>query len=251
MNTPVEVAIAFEDVSKSFGSEKVLDQLTFDVRQGTAFGILGRSGTGKSVILKHMIGLMKPDQGKIYIEGQNIVEINRQGLAQVRQRIGFLFQNSALFDSISVAENVAFPLRRHKKWEEGRIRHQVDQCLAQVGLEKDGEKMPASLSGGMKKRAGLARALSMEPDILLVDEPSSGLDPLTSEEIDKLLTRLRTDQNVTLVFVTHNIVSARNIGDELMVLEEGRIAAQGSPDDLEKSDHPIVRKFMQFEGVGN
>lgn len=251
MNTPEDVAIAFENVSKSFGSQKVLDQLTFEVQAGTAFGILGRSGTGKSVILKHMIGLIKPDQGKIFVEGRNIVDLDRYGLAEVRQKIGFLFQNSALFDSISVAENVAFPLRRHKKWEEDRIREQVKQCLASVGLENDGEKMPASLSGGMKKRAGLARALAMDPDILLVDEPSSGLDPVTSEEIDNLLKRLKSDQSVTLVFVTHNIVSARSIGDELMFLERGKIVARGSPDQLEQSDHPLVRKFMHFEGVGN
>src|SRR5690606_35538233 len=251
MNTPEDVAIAFENVSKSFGSQKVLAQLTFEVQAGTAFGILGRSGTGKSVILKHMIGRIKPDQGKIFVEGRNIVDLDRYGLAEVRQKIGFLFQNSALFDSISVAENVAFPLRRHKKWEEVRIREQVKQCLASVGLENDGEKMPASLSGGMKKRAGLARALAMDPDILLVDEPSSGLDPVPSGEVDNLLKRLKSDQRVTLVFVTHNIVSARNIGDELMFLERGKIVARGSPDQLEQSDHPLVRKFMHFEGVGN
>lgn len=251
MNTPVEAVIEFEGVSKSFGSEKVLDNLTFDVQKGTAFGILGRSGTGKSVILKHMIGLIKPDEGRIDIEGRNIVDMNRQELAGVRQRIGFLFQNSALFDSISVAENVAFPLRRHKKWSDERLHEQVKNSLAHVGLEKDGGKMPASLSGGMKKRAGLARALAMDPDILLVDEPSSGLDPVTSEEIDNLLRRLKSDQNVTLVFVTHNMVSARNIGDELMFLEGGKIVARGSPDSLEQSDHPLVQKFMQFEGVGN
>jgi phospholipid/cholesterol/gamma-HCH transport system ATP-binding protein len=163
--------------------------------------------------------------------------------------MGFLFQNAALFDSITVGENVAFPLRRHTDWPESKIREVAKARLADVGLENDFDKMPADLSGGMRKRAGLARAMALDPDILLVDEPSAGLDPITSGEIDKLLVKLK-EKGTTLVVVTHNIPSARRIGDQLALLHEGRVIARGPAEELDRSDEPLVRAFMRSEGAG-
>jgi phospholipid/cholesterol/gamma-HCH transport system ATP-binding protein len=244
-----DVVIRFDNVSKSFGSLKVLDGVSFEIRRGTAFCILGRSGTGKSVTLRHLIGLIKPDSGNIFVEGKEISNLSSRELSQVRMKMGFLFQYSALFDSISVGENVAFPLRRHTRLPEDEIRKRASDLLARVGLEGVYEKWPSDISGGMRKRAGLARAMALNPPILLVDEPSSGLDPVTSAEIDELLHDLKTREGTTLVVVTHNIPSARRIGDTLALLHQGRILAQGSAADLENSPHPLVRDFMQFEGA--
>lgn len=245
MNPPIRL----EHVSKSFGALKVLDDVTIDVQEGTAFCLLGRSGTGKSVTLKHIVGLLRPDKGRVMVQGKDVGQLKPKELAEVRRGMGFLFQNSALFDSISVGENVAFPLRRHTDWPDARIREVARAKLADVGLDKDFDKMPADLSGGMKKRAGLARAMALEPKILLVDEPSAGLDPITSDEIDTLLRDLKK-QGTTLVVVTHNIPSARHIGDELAFLHEGRVIAQGTAEELEKSEHELVRTFMRSEGAG-
>jgi phospholipid/cholesterol/gamma-HCH transport system ATP-binding protein len=244
-----DVVIRFDNVSKSFGSLKVLDGVSFEIRRGTAFCILGRSGTGKSVTLRHLIGLIKPDSGRIFVEGQEISGLNSRQLSRIRMKMGFLFQYSALFDSISVGENVAFPLRRHTRLSEDEIRRRASDLLARVGLEGVYDKWPADISGGMRKRAGLARAMALDPPILLVDEPSSGLDPVTSAEIDELLHDLKTREGTTLVVVTHNIPSARRIGDTLALLHQGRILAQGSAAELENSPHPLVRNFMHFEGA--
>ena len=243
-------AIYLEHVSKSFGNGKVLDDVTFTVRKGSAFCILGRSGTGKSVTLKQIMGLMKPDTGRIFVEGEEITVLSSRELSRVRKRMGFLFQNAALFDSLTVGENVAFPLRRHTKESDEEIRERVSRKLAEVGLEKEYDKMPGDLSGGMKKRAGLARALAMDPSILLVDEPSAGLDPITSAEIDNLLLDLKSMESVTVVVVTHNIPSARRIADEMVVLHEGRIIAQGTVQELDQNQHPIVQAFLQSKEGG-
>ena len=243
-------AVRLEHVTKSFGSRNVLDDVSFDVPSGKGFVILGRSGTGKSVTLRHIIGLVRPDQGRVVVCGKEISAIDGTELAAVRKDIGFLFQNAALFDSITVGENVAFPLRRHTKLSDREIRERVREKLEAVGLEKEYDKMPADLSGGMKKRAGLARAMALDPRLLLVDEPSAGLDPITTEEIDNLLLGLKEHGNTTLVVVTHNIPSARKIGDELVMLHEGRIAARGTPDELEASQDPFVRAFMASTHAG-
>lgn len=242
-------AIRLEGVSKSFEHLKVLDDITLDVPQGTAFCLLGRSGTGKSVTLKHIIGLMKPDRGRVFVHGKDVTALNRRDLAAVRRGMGFLFQNAALFDSITVGENVAFPLRRHTDWPEEKILEVAKAKLADVGLADDFNKMPSDLSGGMKKRAGLARAMALDPDILLVDEPSAGLDPITSGEIDDLLVGLKK-KGTTLVIVTHNIPSARHVADELAMLHEGRVIARGTADELDQSDNALVRTFMRSEGAG-
>jgi len=244
-----ELPIRLEHVTKTFGRRTVLDDVTLEVRKGTAFCLLGRSGTGKSVTLKHIIGLMRPDRGRVLVHGRDVSRLSRPELSDARRSIGFLFQNAALFDSITVGENVAFPLRRHTTWPTDRIRDVARARLADVGLEGDFDKMPADLSGGMKKRAGLARAMALDPDILLVDEPSAGLDPITAGEIDALLVRLKR-AGTTLVVVTHNIPSTRHLGDELAFLHDGRIIARGTADELEQSEHGMVRTFMRSEGAG-
>lgn len=224
--------------------------MSLSVDAGRSVCILGRSGTGKSVTLKHIVGLIHPDAGRVLVEGQDMARLSAREISQVRQRIGFLFQNAALFDSISVGENVAFPIRRHTNRPDAEIRARAEWLLAQVGLEGEYEKMPADLSGGMRKRAGLARALALEPAILLADEPSAGLDPVTAHEIDTLLVELKRRSDTTLVVVTHNIPSARTIADELVFLHEGRIIARGTPAALDGSDVPLVRQFMASEGSG-
>jgi len=242
-------AIKLEHVTKTFDDHKVLDDVSIDVEDGSAFCLLGRSGTGKSVTLKHIIGLLRPDTGHVFVRGKDVAALRGRELSDVRRSMGFLFQNAALFDSITVGENVAFPLRRHTDWPDSKIREVARAKLAEVGLEDDYDKMPGELSGGMRKRAGLARAMALDPDILLVDEPSAGLDPITAREIDDLLVE-RKKQGTTLVVVTHNIPSARHIGDELAVLHEGRVIARGTAEELDKSDDEIVRAFMKSQGGG-
>ena len=243
-------AVRLDHVSKAFGSRTVLDDVSFDVKEGSGFVIIGRSGTGKSVTLRHIIGLVRPDAGRVYVKDQEISSLKGEPLSAVRKQMGFLFQGAALFDSISVGENVAFPLRRHTDLKEGEIRSRVKDKLTAVGLEKDYDKMPGNLSGGMRKRAGLARAMALDPSILLVDEPSAGLDPITTDEIDDLLLSLKREAGTTLVVVTHNIPSARKMGDDLVMLHEGRIAARGTPAELERSDDPLVRAFMASAHAG-
>ncbi|MGE0447722.1 MAG: ABC transporter ATP-binding protein [Vicinamibacterales bacterium] len=245
----MDAVIRLESVRKSFDGRQVLDDVSIDVAQGTAFCLLGRSGTGKSVTLKHIIGLMRPDSGRVLVHGQDVTGLNRRELGDARRRMGFLFQNAALFDSITVGENVAFPLRRHTDWPDRKIREVARQKLDDVGLADDFDTMPAQLSGGMKKRAGLARAMALDPDILLVDEPSSGLDPITADEIDDLLVALKR-RGTTLVLVTHNIPSARHVADQLAMLHEGRLIARGTAGDLDGSSEPLVRAFMRSEGAG-
>jgi phospholipid/cholesterol/gamma-HCH transport system ATP-binding protein len=241
--------VRLEHVTKSFGTRKVLDDVSLEVPAGRGFVILGRSGTGKSVMLKHIVALTRPDRGRVFVEDDEISTLEGPELSRVRRRIGFLFQNSALFDSISVGENVAFPMRRHTRWTDAEIRERASKKLESVGLGSEFDKMPAALSGGMRKRAGLARAMALDPKVLLVDEPSAGLDPITSDEIDELLAAEK-EQGTTLVVVTHNIPSARRLGDELMMLHEGRIIARGTAEELDGSSHEVVRAFMGSRHAG-
>ena len=243
-------AIEFRSVSKSFGSRVVLDDISFAIKAGTAFVLLGRSGTGKSVTLKMMCGLLRADAGTVAVDGQEIATLGPGELALARRHIGFLFQSAALFDSISVGENVAFPLRRHTRNSDDEIRQAAQKLLERVGLGKEYDSLPSDLSGGMRKRAGLARALAVEPSILLVDEPSAGLDPITSSEIDQLLLDIKASHGVTIAVVTHNIPSARRIADRLAFLDGGRLLAQGTAEELEQSEHSLVRDFMKSQQVG-
>jgi phospholipid/cholesterol/gamma-HCH transport system ATP-binding protein len=242
-------AVRFDHVSKAFGTQTILDDISFDVPAGRAFCLLGRSGTGKSVTLRHIVGLVRPDRGRVFVEDRDITGLAGRELASVRKHMGFLFQNAALFDSMSVGDNVAFPMRRHTDWSDGEIRARATQKLADVGLEQEFDKMPADLSGGMKKRAGLARAMALDPSILLVDEPSAGLDPITAGEIDDLLVKTK-QSGTTLVVVTHNIPSARVIGDEFGLLHAGRLLASGTIEALDASGEPMVQAFMRSHGGG-
>ena len=242
-------AVRFDHVSKAFGALKVLDDISFEIPTGQAFCLLGRSGTGKSVTLRHIVGLVQPDSGKVFVEERDITTLAGRELADVRKHMGFLFQNAALFDSMSVGDNVAFPMRRHTDWSDADIRERAKNKLADVGLEKDFDKMPGDLSGGMKKRAGLARAMALDPAILLVDEPSAGLDPITAGEIDELLVKTKQG-GTTLVVVTHNIPSARVIGDGFAVLQDGRMLASGTLEALDASEEPLVQAFMRAQGGG-
>src|SRR5687768_3459359 len=242
-------AVRFDHVSKAFGALTVLDDISFEIPEGRAFCLLGRSGTGKSVTLRHIVGLVRPDSGNVFVEDRDITTLAGRELAEVRKHMGFLFQNAALFDSMSVGENVAFPMRRHTDWPDAEIRERATKKLADVGLEKEFDKMPGDLSGGMKKRAGLARAMALDPPILLVDEPSAGLDPITAGEIDELLAE-RKKRGTTLVVVTHNIPSARVLGDAFAVLQDGRMLASGTLDALDASDEPLVQAFMRAQGGG-
>ena len=245
-----EPAIRFEGVTKAFGGRTVLDDLSLEVPAGTGFCLLGRSGTGKTVALKHIVGLVKPDRGRVLVHGRDVAALARPDLRTLRQHMGFLFQNAALFDSITVGENVAFPLRRHTDWPDRKIREVARARLADVGLADDYHKMPAELSGGMRKRAGLARAMALDPDILLVDEPSAGLDPITTDEIDELLVALKRT-GTTLVMVTHDIPSARHVADELGMLHDGRLVAHGTAQEMDRSEDALVRAFMRAPGCGS
>jgi phospholipid/cholesterol/gamma-HCH transport system ATP-binding protein len=241
--------VRFDRVSKRFGPLAVLDEVSFEIPTGSAFCLLGRSGTGKSVTLRHIVGLVTPDSGRVFVEERDLTTLTGRELGEVRKHMGFLFQNSALFDSMSVGENVAFPMRRHTRMTDGEIRERATNKLAGVGLETAYDKMPGDLSGGMKKRAGLARAMALDPAILLVDEPSAGLDPVTAKEIDELLVETKRG-GTTLVVVTHNIPSARVIGDDFAVLHEGRMLAHGTLQQLDASREPLVQAFMRSQGGG-
>jgi phospholipid/cholesterol/gamma-HCH transport system ATP-binding protein len=238
-------AIAFRDVSRAFEGRTVLNSVSFEVAAGDVVCLIGRSGMGKSVTLKLLIGLMKPDNGAIYVGNENIVDMEEDQLSKVRRRMGFLFQSAALFDSMSLYENLAVPLRRLLDTaSDGEIDAIVRKSLEDVGLGKDFEKMPGDLSGGMRKRAGLARALMLDPEILLVDEPSSGLDRVTEAEIDALLLRVRDKDNSTMVIVTHDIREARRLGGRVAVLNKGSLIAIGSIEELAANDNELVRALV-------
>jgi len=242
-------AVRFDHVSKAFGTRKVLDDMSFEIPKGQAFCLLGRSGTGKSVALRHIIGLVKADSGRVFVGDRDITTLRGRQLADVRKHMGVLFQNAALFDSMSVGDNVSFPMHRHTDWSDADIRERAMAKLSDVGLEEDFETMPGDLSGGMKKRAGLARAMALDPPILLVDEPSAGLDPITTREIDELLCKTKQG-GTTLVVVTHNIPSARVIGDRFAVLHLGRMLASGTIEALDANEEPLVQAFMRAQGGG-
>jgi phospholipid/cholesterol/gamma-HCH transport system ATP-binding protein len=237
--------IAFEQVEKGFDGKKILDKVSFTVAEGEALCILGRSGTGKSVTLKLMIGLLTADAGKVLVEGDDMAALDEAGLMRVRRKMGYLFQSAALFDSFNLNQNLCMPLHRlepNRSPEE--VKRAVEQALREVGLEKDGNKLPNALSGGMQKRAGLARALVLQPKILLVDEPASGLDRITASEIDDLLIKVKTERHTTMVIVTHDVHGARKIADKFAVLDKGRVLAFGTPAELDKSHDNLLQQFI-------
>ena len=241
--------IEVRELKKAFGSNPVLDGVNLRIDRGESVVIIGRSGGGKSVLLKHLIGLMQPDSGHVLIDGEDIVQMNERELLRVRLKFGMLFQGAALFDSLTVAENVAFAFRRDRSIPAEEIRCKVAEVLEVVDLPGTEDKKPAELSGGMRKRVGLARAIIYKPAIVLYDEPTTGLDPIVSDSIDQLILRVRDRLDVTTVVVTHDMRSARRLGQRILMLHEGRIYAAGPPDEILRSEDPIVHRFI--EGVSD
>jgi phospholipid/cholesterol/gamma-HCH transport system ATP-binding protein len=236
--------IEVRDVRKNFGSLPVLQGVTFSVEKGEALVIIGVSGGGKSVLLKHLVGLLAPDGGEVLIGGVNIACLSERELLPVRRQFGMLFQGAALFDSMTVEDNIAFVLNREHRFPREEIAHKVDEVLEMVGLKGIEKKWPAELSGGMRKRVGLARAIIYRPDILLYDEPTTGLDPIASDAIDHLIIRVVQKLKVTSIAVTHDMRSARRIGKRILMLHEGRIYADKTPEDLFKSTDPVISRFV-------
>jgi phospholipid/cholesterol/gamma-HCH transport system ATP-binding protein len=236
--------IAAREVTKSFGQQQVLKGVDLEIAQGESVVIIGRSGGGKSILLKVLVGLIRPDAGEVVIDGENIVSMKERPLLAVRHKLGMLFQSAALFDSMTVAENVGFPLRREKNITQEELNKRVSEALDMVELPGTENKKPAELSGGMRKRVGLARAIVYRPEIVLYDEPTTGLDPIVSDSIDQLIVRVRDRLNVTTVVVTHDMRSARRVGQRILMLHEGRIYAEGTPDEIFSSKDPIVHRFV-------
>src|ERR1700733_14898667 len=238
-------AIAVKDLHKSFGVQKVLNGISLTVSRGETLAVLGRSGTGKSVLLRIIIGLQKPDSGSVRIHGQDIAGFTLDQLGEIRKKMGFLFQHAALYDSLTVEQNVAFPLQHHRKMTKSEQSDRVRGLLAEVGMEGHLDKMPADISGGMQKRVGLARALALDPDILLLDEPTAGLDPISSGEIDDLVLKLQDEHHMASIVVTHDLHSAKTIADRLALLNHGNVVIEGNFEQLQKSDIEFVREFLK------
>jgi phospholipid/cholesterol/gamma-HCH transport system ATP-binding protein len=236
--------IEVRNAHKSFGALRVLDGASLRIERGESAVIIGRSGGGKSVLLKILIGLLPPDAGEVVIDGRNIARMNERDLLQVRRKFGMLFQGAALFDSLTVAENVAFVLRRQRRCSEEEIRRRTREALEMVELPGIEDKKPAALSGGMRKRVGLARAIVYQPEILLFDEPTTGLDPVVADSIDRLIVSIRDRLKVTAVAVTHDMRSAARIGQRILMLHQGRIQFSGTPEEVFHATDPVVRRFV-------
>jgi phospholipid/cholesterol/gamma-HCH transport system ATP-binding protein len=241
--------IRIEGLKKAFGSTEVLRGVDLEIRDGETIVIIGNSGGGKSVLMKHLCGLLKPDAGKVVVDEVDIVPLSEKELTPIRKKFGVLFQGAALFDSMTVFDNVAFPLREEHKFSEEEIGQRVERALAIVDLAKASDKKPAELSGGMRKRAGLARACVAEPKYILYDEPTTGLDPIMADNINELVLRLHDQLKATSVAVTHDMVSAYKIADRIAMLHEGRIYTVGTPQEIQNTTDPIVQRFIK--GIGN
>jgi phospholipid/cholesterol/gamma-HCH transport system ATP-binding protein len=239
--------IELRNIYKRFGWLVVLNGVTLNIEKGQSLVVIGASGSGKSVLLKHIVGLLKPDRGEVYFGGRRIDNLSERQLTDVRKHFGFLFQMGALFDSETVANNVAFPLVEHTKKSPAEIAEIVKQKLTMVGLPDAGPKMPAELSGGQRKRVALARAIALEPEVILYDEPTTGLDPVRSDIINELIIRLQRQLSVTSVVVTHDMHSAFKVGDRIVMLHEGKLIFDGSPEKIRASDNPIIRRFIVGE----
>src|SRR5712672_3702307 len=236
--------IAVRALTKKIGQQEILRGIDLEVATGETLAIIGRSGGGKSVLLKHLVGLMQPSAGEIWIQGQNIIGMSERQLGEIRKKIGILFQSGALFDSMTVEENIAFPLREAGMRDVTAMRARVNEVLEVVELEGENAKMPESLSGGMRKRVGLARAIIRQPSCVLYDEPTSGLDPVVSDSINRLIRRLQERFQMTSIVVTHDMKSAVHVGDRIAYLHEGRIYFQGTPAELKQCEDPIIQDFL-------
>lgn len=244
--------IQFENVTKSFGNRPILRGVNLTIEKGKTTVIFGVSGGGKSTIIKHMVGLLKPDRGIIRYQGRRIDNINEQELREIRKKIGFLFQSGALFDSMNIGENVAFPMREHQKLTPKELNRKIDEKLTMVGLEPSVVKSlyPEELSGGMRKRVGLARTLALEPEVILYDEPTSGLDPVTSDFITQMICRLRDEMGMTSVLISHDIAESFKAGDNYAMLFDGVIVAAGDKDSFQASPNEVVQQFIHARSVG-
>jgi phospholipid/cholesterol/gamma-HCH transport system ATP-binding protein len=244
------MVIHIENLAKRFGGQQVLDGVDLTIPSGQTIVIIGRSGCGKSVLLKHIIGLLHPERGRVLVDGVDIAALRRRELFDIRRRFGFVFQGAALFDSMTVAENVGLGLRQHTKLSEREIRRVVTEKLALVGLVGVENKRPAELSGGMRKRVGFARAIAMDPTVVLYDEPTTGLDPIMADVVNDLICSLQDRLALTSIVVTHDMTSAYKIGDTIAMLYDGRIIFQGTPEETQSTSHPVVRQFVEGHAVG-
>jgi phospholipid/cholesterol/gamma-HCH transport system ATP-binding protein len=242
--------ISLQHIEKSLGGKPVLRDMSIEIQQGESVVIVGGSGQGKSVTLKHMIGLMQPDGGHVYVMGEDLCCMKVQEIYRFRRHFGMAFQEGALFDSMDVFENIAFPLRRHTKMTEDEIHARVEECLEQVHLHGVETKRPSELSGGMRRRVGFARAISLKPEILLFDEPTTGLDPVISDVIAELIREMDATLNTTTVSITHDMKVAFKIADRVAFLHDGRIIEQGTPDEFQRSPNPMVQQFIEGRAEG-
>lgn len=250
MDKESAVKIRAVDLHKSFGGKDVLEGVHLEVRQGESMVVIGGSGSGKTVLIKCIIGLMRPDEGEIYVDGLKITSLDEKGMNEVRKKFGMLFQGGALFDSMTVWENVGFGLRQQTRLSEEEIRKIASEKLALVGLKEVEDLMPAELSGGMKKRVSLARAIAIEPEILLYDEPTTGIDPILADAINDLIVQMKEKLMVTSIAITHDMKSAYKIADRIAMLYQGKIIEVGTPDEIRNSSNPIVQQFIEGRSEG-
>ncbi|MDD4892053.1 MAG: ABC transporter ATP-binding protein [Phycisphaerae bacterium] len=243
----MDAIIRLVDIRKSFGPAPVLRGVSLDIERGRTSVVLGPSGCGKTVLLKHVIGLLQPDAGEVLFDGQNLAGLTEKQLYTVRTRFGFLFQGGALFDSMTAVENVMFPLIEHASLGRVEIRDRAMECLTVVGLKDFAARMPADLSGGQRKRVALARAIALQPEVILYDEPTTGLDPIRSDVINELIIKLQQDLHVTSLVVTHDMTSAFKVGDRLIMLHEGRVLADAPKDEFARIQQPTVQRFIRGE----
>ena len=244
------VTIECRDVWKSFGRKSVLRGLNLTIAAGETVVIIGQSGTGKSVLLKHIVGLIYPDKGAILVDGVDITKLSRKKLFELRMRFGMVFQGAALFDSYTVEENVGLAMREHTDLADEEVKRISEEKLHMVGLAGVGDKPPAELSGGMKKRVGFARAIAMNPQCVLYDEPTTGLDPINADVINNLIVKLSNELHITSIVVTHDLASAYKVGDRIVMLHDGKVLFSGTPDQVKSSSHPIVRQFIEGRAEG-
>jgi len=249
------VSIVLDGIHKAFGTNKVLRGFTLEVEDGETLAVVGQSGSGKSVALKHVVGLLRPDQGEVWVDGQRLADLSQDELYEVRRNVGYVFQFAALFDSLTIGENLGLGLKRIKGMTEGAIGARVKECLELVELEGYEDRFPSQLSGGQRKRAGLARAIATEPKYLLYDEPTTGLDPVTTTVIDRLIVRMREELKVTSLVITHDMGSAHRIADRIGMLYQGVIRFMGTPEEIQACEDPVVRGFIEgipelLEGAG-
>ena len=242
-------AIVVEDLHRAFGAQQVLRGVNLEIPRGRITIIIGGSGSGKSVLVKHIIGLLRPDRGRIWVDGEDITQLDEAALLRVRRRFGMLFQHAALFDSMTVEENVAFPLREHTDLSRSEVRARVERQLAELGLDGVGRKWPAELSGGMRKRVGLARALMMDPEFLIYDEPTTGLDPVLAHQVDQMIAEAQQRYGVTSIVISHDMASTFRLAHQIAMIHDGRIVAAGSPEEIYASPEEAVQRFIHVSGV--